>query len=73
MTLNPRVLRGSLAPWVGKKVTIGTAGNHYLSGTVYAVDGRTLKVSVRGRIIAVAAQAVTSIQEAPALQAEFVK
>src|SRR5436190_202789 len=30
--LNPRVLRGQLGPWVGKKVMIGTTDLHYVSG-----------------------------------------
>ena len=73
MDLNPRVLRDQYATWVGKKVMIGTTDFHYVSGTVEAVEGDSLRLSVKGKPVVIPASGIANIKEAPALQAEYVK
>jgi ribosome maturation factor RimP len=71
--MNPRVLRDQYGKYVGKKVTIGTQGLHYVSGIVQAIQGKDLHITVSGKLVIVPADVITSIQEAPASQAEYVK
>jgi hypothetical protein len=73
MELNPRVIRGSIDGWVGKKVTIGTTSNHYVTGMVQTVAGRSFHISVAGHLVVVPAHEVSVISEAPAFLAEYVK
>ena len=73
MEFNPRVIRGSIDGWVGKKVTIGTTANHYVTGMVQTVKGRTFHLSVNGYLVVVPAHEISAISEAPAVVAEYVK
>jgi hypothetical protein len=75
MPMNPRVQRDELAPFVGKKVTIGTRSYHYVSGVVEAIrkESDQLAVRVHGQIVLVPLDEIATIQEAPAAQAEYVK
>jgi hypothetical protein len=71
--MNPRVLRDHLLPFVGKKVTIGTSDFHYISGIFESIAGNDVLMKVNGKPVTVHANAVATIREAPALQAEYVK
>jgi hypothetical protein len=73
MNLNPRVLWGSLGDWVDKKVTIGLTNGHWLTGQVREVAGRTLQISVGGKVFGIPAHEVSSIAEAPAFVSEYIK
>jgi hypothetical protein len=72
--MNPRVQLDELRPYVGKKVTIGTRGYHYVCGKLLEIRDKTrLVLSVRGRELHVLADDVATIQEAPAAVAEYFK
>jgi hypothetical protein len=71
--MNPRVLRDHLVPFVGKKVTIGTTDYHYVSGVIESIIGNDVKVMVNGKPVVIHANAVATILEAHAMQAEYIK
>ncbi len=73
MELNPRNLRDKLAPFVGKKVMIGTSDWHYISGIFEQIEGTELRIMIAGKPITLEASKVATIKEAPALQSEYVK
>lgn len=71
---NPRHHRERLAPFLGKKVVIGTNDYHYVSGrAVEFVDGRMLRMTVNGKDVLVPVADVATISEVPEVQAEYVK
>lgn len=71
---NPRHHRDRLEGFLGKKVVVGTADYHYVSGrAVEFVDGTRLRLTVNGRDVLVEVDAVATISEVPEVQAEYVK
>lgn len=73
-TGNPRYARDRIEPLLGKKVVIGTADYHYVSGkAVEIVDGQQLKVTVNGRPVLIDVENVATISEVPDVQAEYIK
>lgn len=71
--LNPRTLRDKLAPFVGKKVVIGTTDWHYISCRLASLEGDTVHVTVAGKPMTVPAKNVATIHEVAVEQAEYVK
>ena len=71
--MEPRTIRETLLALKGKKLTIGTSDDHYISGVLEDVGGAQARFSVAGETVLVATRLIVNVREAPALQAEYVK
>lgn len=71
--MEPRTIRDRLLALKGKKLSIGTSDDHYLSGVLQEVDGAQATFSVAGETVVVATKLIVNVREAPSLQAEYVK
>ncbi len=73
MDRNLRTVRERLIALVGKKVTLGTSDNHYISGVIQEVDGARARLTVAGESVSVPTRNIVNVVEAASLQAEYVK
>jgi hypothetical protein len=71
---NPSHSREQIAPFLGRKVVIGTADYHYVSGRVVEFVGELkLRITVNGKPLVLDVVDVATISEVPDVQAEYVK